>query len=457
MNGHFPLLLCLFISSSIFGQEVPSLRSLALDRATKELHTQLIKPQSLKDRLSLIKKWEVKSGLVTPKENVSQETILDRFEQKYFSKLEKFKQVPYGKIYAITSDNTRAIINKTYTDDDKSGLSLWDLCNNKRIRTLNPPHTKIINHVALTTDETKAISASADHTVILWDLITGTPIHTFKGHVDSVVRFSLTSDNEKAVSASEDGRLILWDIKTGKSNRIFEGHTDAVTHVVITKDNNRALSASRDDTLILWNLNTGKSIFTLSGHDSMVQHVALTKDNTKAVSASLDNTLILWNLNTGKPIHSLKGHTCGVNKVYLTYDNTKALSASMDKTLKLWDLNTGNPILTLRGHTNGVEDCLLIADDTKAISTDGQTIILWDLKTGNILQQIELKCCYELFKHQNMIAAKNKLFRIEDWSSIIMRMPQSYKQTITTPTNLLDIKQAGSLAGLYKAHLQKKK
>lgn len=331
MNSYFYILLGFFTISSAFGQEVSSLRSLALDKATQELHAQLIKPQSFKKRLALIKSWDAKSGLVLPKQDNTKDTILDNFEQKYFSKLEYFKQVPYGQIYAITNDSNIVITDKIYTHNDKNGLSLWDLLSNKRICTFTPPHTGIINHVALNADETKAISASADHTLILWDLKTGTPIHTLKGHENNVLGVNFTGDYEKALSSSADGRLILWDLKTGKPFKTFQGHTD-------------------------------------------------------------------W-----------------------------------------------------------VVDCVISADDSKVISTDKKTIILWDLKTGNMLQKIKSKNSFSIFEHKNLFATENKLFKLEDWHSIIMNMPRESKTIIQTPTNLLNVNTTGSLTGLYKTRLLNKK
>jgi WD40 repeat protein len=154
------------------------------------------------------------------------------------------------------------------------------------IRTLYG-HTNAVNAVAVTPDGCRAISASWDRTLRLWDLATGQTIHTLQGHSDLVNAAAVTPDSRRAVSASRDQTLRLWDLGTGQTIRPLEGHSAAVNDAAVTPDGRCAVSASDDRTLRLWDLGTGQTIRTLQGHADRVNAVALVRLKQ------------LWNMPTG--------------------------------------------------------------------------------------------------------------------------------------------------------------
>ena len=99
---------------------------------------------------------------------------------------------------------------------------------------------------------------------------------------------AVTPDGRRAVSASADRTLRLWDLESGQTIRTLQGHTGLVSAVAVTPDGRRAVSGSADRTLRLWDLETGQTIRTLKGHTGTVIAVAVTPDGRRAVSASDD-------------------------------------------------------------------------------------------------------------------------------------------------------------------------
>ena len=89
-----------------------------------------------------------------------------------------------------------------------------------------------------------------------------------EGHTDSVTAAEVTPDGRRALSASEDRTLRIWDLENGQTLRTLEGHTRRVNFVGVTVDGRRAVSASSDQTLRLWDLENGKDIFTSDGRIS---------------------------------------------------------------------------------------------------------------------------------------------------------------------------------------------
>ena len=124
---------------------------------------------------------------------------------------------------------------------------------------------------------------------------------TLEGHSGAVVAVALTGDGRRAVSASDDGTLKVWDLESGAELGTLAGHSRPVWSVALTGDGQRAVSASEDGTLKVWDLESGAELRTLKGHSGFVRSVALTGDGQRAVSASEDGTLKVWDLSPLAP------------------------------------------------------------------------------------------------------------------------------------------------------------
>ena len=74
---------------------------------------------------------------------------------------------------------------------------------------------------------------------------------------------ALTADGKRAVSASYDRTLKVWDLESGRELHTLKGHTDQVTSVAVTADGKRAISACWDSTLKIWDLKDGRELSTL--------------------------------------------------------------------------------------------------------------------------------------------------------------------------------------------------
>ena len=84
------------------------------------------------------------------------------------------------------------------------------------VRTLEG-HTSLVDEVAVTPDGTKAISASWDKTLKVWDIESGVELRTLEGHTDAVFEVAVTPDG-KAISVSWDKTLKVWDIESGSES-----------------------------------------------------------------------------------------------------------------------------------------------------------------------------------------------------------------------------------------------
>jgi len=285
---------------------------------------------------------------------------------------------------AVTPDGRRAV-----SASWDQTLKLWDLERGEEIRTLKG-HSEWVNAVAVTPDGRRAVSASRDKTLKVWDMERGEEIRTLKGHSAWVIAVAVTPDGRRAVSASHDRTLKVWDLERGEEIRTLKGHSGSVNAVAVTPDGRRAVSASSDSTLKVWDLERGEEIRTLKGHSGSVNAVAVTPDGRRAVSASSDSTLKVWDLERGEEIRTLKGHSGSVNAVAVTPDGRRAVSASRDRTIKLWNLERGEEIRTLKIHSGWVNAVAMTPNGRRAVSASwDQTLKVWDLWRRKEIRTLE--------------------------------------------------------------------
>ena len=81
-------------------------------------------------------------------------------------------------------------------------------------------------------------------------------VSTLQGHRDLIHAIAIAHVAGRAVSASKDGTLRVWDLESGQTVHSLHGHIGAVTAVAVTPEGDLAVSGSTDRTLRVWNIKT---------------------------------------------------------------------------------------------------------------------------------------------------------------------------------------------------------
>ena len=111
----------------------------------------------------------------------------------------------------------------------------------------------------------------------------GPLIRILTGHNSSVTSVAVYDHGKRAVSASNDKTLKVWDLESGRELKSLKGHSDWVRAVAVTPDGKRAVSESDDKTLKVWDLESGAVIAAFTA-DGAIHCVAVAPDGRTIVA-----------------------------------------------------------------------------------------------------------------------------------------------------------------------------
>ncbi|UPL03416.1 hypothetical protein LCI18_014350 [Fusarium solani-melongenae] len=267
---------------------------------------------------------------------------------------------------------------------DMIGPDIWNMTTGQCIETLSTERLEgleglegpddTITSMAFTTDGTRFISGSYDHTIRLWDTYTGQCLRKLQGHGGVVLSLAFAANGTQIASGSEDGTVKVWDVATAQCVQTLDGHSYSVLSVAFAANGMQLASGVADFTIRVWDIATGQCLHTLeSGH--LVWSVTYSTDGIWLASGSLGNIVTVWNATTGQYLHTLKGHEETVISIAFGADGPQLASGSIDRTVKIWNAALGTCLQTLKAHSDWVSSVAFTSDGTWVASgSDDKTV-----------------------------------------------------------------------------------
>ncbi len=282
-------------------------------------------------------------------------------------------------------------------------------------------HKDRVTCVAISANGTRAVSGSADGTVILWDPETGQELQRLGSHQGEVRGVAISADGNRVASGGRDGRAMYYILDNGRRTHSFSGFK-SVECMTISSDGRSPLFGTATGTVMLWAPEPGSSsgrwsrargvviqsvafspdgrLVLFAASDGIVRlwdpltkqesrlaarlpdvrSVAFSPDGRQVLTAGGDRVIRLWEVRRGKEVRVFKGHTGRINSVAFTSDGNYLLSGSDDKTVRLWDAKTGRELHRYPWHTDKVTSVAVSGDGRLAISgSDDRTVRVWNL------------------------------------------------------------------------------
>jgi WD40 repeat protein len=228
----------------------------------------------------------------------------------------------------------------------------------------------------------------------------GDEVRRFEGHQDAVVSVGFSPDGRRAISASCDGTIYLWDAVTSREIRRYQ-MPGQIYAVALSADGRRIACGGIDGRVRLWEAETGREIRQIS-QGGWVQALAILSQGDRVLAGgnpmSPEKTIRkvgLWDMTTGGEIHSFEYPMDFVTSFSLSRDERRAACTGgysnnsdtpLDAMLLVWDLESGKAIFqwkppirtSLRQAAISPDGRMVLAEDTP----DGRRLAMWEVDSG---------------------------------------------------------------------------
>jgi len=285
----------------------------------------------------------------------------------------------FGYVYTVSwSPNGTDIASGS----EDHTVHLWQAVTGGDILYTYSVHTDAVHTVAWSPDGKLIASGSSDRTVQVWKASDENGVSSYTNHARAVRAVAWSHDVSLIASGSGDTTVQVWRAADGSNVLTYSNHTDVVNAVAWSPDGTLIASGGNDKTVHVWKAANGSDIVTYSGHSDTVNAVAWSPDGTLIASSSDDGTVRIWKAADGSDVLAYSGHSDAVNAVAWSPDGTLIASGSNDKTVQVWQASDGTKVLTYDGHTDIVNvaawspDGMLIAS-----GSNDRTVHVWQAKS----------------------------------------------------------------------------
>ena len=300
-----------------------------------------------------------------------------------------------------------------------------------------------VRSVAISPDGRLVASGFLYEGIKVWEVDSGVPLHSMRGHTASVNSIAFSPDSQLLASGSRDRTIKLWDVYEGREiSTLVAADCGEVRAVTFSPDGTWLAAGSTDSIVRLWRVVTGREVQPMEGHQGPVTSTVFSPDGRFIASGSLDRTLKLWDAETGRELKTFEGHTAGVASLAYSPDGRLLVSGGEDKMVRIWDVETVREIRTLAGHINDVTSVAFSPNgQLVAGGSLGQTIRIWNLSTGKLVKTLWFN---EISWHPVAFSPKGQ------WMALASRDVQLWLKALLTEEEYAEVKAGEERARLMR-------
>ncbi len=257
---------------------------------------------------------------------------------------------------------------------------LWDIETRQELAELSVEQP-VVFATAFSPDKTQGLFGGKNSAVKVWNLAEKTEIGELVGHTagEFVLAVQWLADGRRALSASGDWTVRLWDLPSTRETKVFKTGSGWAWSLAISPDE-KLVAAGANGAVIVWSLDSGEELHRFTGHAGAVDAVAFSRDGNRIVSGGEDRTCRVWDLASGQQLSCLAGHTDRVRGVAWLSGGKTVVSISEDHTARLWDVTTGHEVFRYVDSPSNLNALVVLPNGTEfaAACNDG-AIRIWPL------------------------------------------------------------------------------
>ena len=301
-------------------------------------------------------------------------------------------------------------------------------------------HTGDVNSAEFSPNGKYVVTSSEDGTAKLFEVTTGTLIHSFNDHTAFVLSAKFSRNGAFIVTASRDSTIKIFNVFSGalirsiqtkssyplsaefspngnriiaqcvsdpsykisrRTCKIFDATTGNLIHSleeasygVFNPNGNLFAVAFPDNAARIYETNSRKLIHTLKGHSKTISSVQFSPDGRYVITASYDSTSKIFDVSNGNLIHTISDNTDKLNRSRISPNNKHAITLAFDGTAKIFNISTGSLIHTLNTNIYFSSSPKFSSDGKFVILTensplDSPKVLLYNVSTGELQYSLE--------------------------------------------------------------------
>jgi len=272
-------------------------------------------------------------------------------------------------------------------------------------------HTAGIHNIRFSPDGKILASCGYDNKAILWDVQTGTKIHTLAKHRSGIIEVSFSSDGKKVATASKDGTAKVWDVDTGNllgsydcqpySLKDRNGNTvvrRGLSFVAFSPDNKYIWFAGESSYIMKAKVDTPRqkadTVAFLGIHGryvAMITGGCISPDG-KDVLVSYNKSVLGFDMQTGQlKKRFIYSRFVDINDVVEGPANNQITAWCYTGDVVTWNYKTGERVKVLKVTTPNNYSCATFSKDKKYLVTgaSGRIARVWDWQKGVEVDKLE--------------------------------------------------------------------